>query len=90
MRELYFNLPKTALASKNFTSVSLSSELWLPIKELREACIGKFIEGKRLEGYTIVGIEQTDRSIILGSDEFVFPRRTVLLVRLSLPLPLPV
>jgi len=54
--------------------------LWIPIKELREADIGNFLEGKRLEGYTIAGIEQTDRSIILGSSEFKFPKKTVLLV----------
>ncbi|KAF3930634.1 hypothetical protein ABW19_dt0205862 [Dactylella cylindrospora] len=80
VRELYMNNKSVALKSKDFTSVSVASEHWLPIAELKKADIAELLARKRREGYSIVGIEQTDRSVILGSREFAFPVKTVLVI----------
>lgn len=76
---LYFH-SKEVLKSKDFTSVSVSSETWLPILELKATGISEYFRAKRLEGYSVVGIEQTDRSIILGSGGYKLPKKVVLLL----------
>lgn len=71
---------KEILKSKDFTSVSVSSEMWLPIIELKIIDIAKYFCAKKLEGYSVVGIEQTDRSIILGKGGYKLPKKVVLLL----------
>lgn len=71
---------KEILKSKDFTSVSVSSEIWLPILELKIADIAEYFCAKKLEGYSVVGIEQTDRSIILGKEGYKLPKKVVLLL----------
>lgn len=71
-----------AVSTKEFTSVSVSSEHWLPITEVRGMTeIKDYIRKRKVEGYTIVGIEQTDSSHILGKDDsWKLPRKAVLLL----------
>ncbi|KAJ6261951.1 hypothetical protein Dda_2750 [Drechslerella dactyloides] len=80
VRQLYVGNKTMALKSREFTSVSVSSENWLPIEEAKKVDVAALIARKRQEGYTVVGIEQTDRSVILGSRGFAFPVRTVLVI----------
>ncbi|EPS39241.1 hypothetical protein H072_7010 [Dactylellina haptotyla CBS 200.50] len=80
VKTLYVNHKVNALKSKEFISVSVSAENWLPIEETKKPDIANLLARKRQEGYTIVGIEQTDRSITLGSNDFAFPGKTVLLI----------
>lgn len=68
------------LKLKDFTSVSVSSEVWLPILELKATDIPEYFRTKKLEGYSVVGIEQTDRSIVLGKEGFNLPKKVVLLL----------
>ncbi|KAI9769005.1 MAG: hypothetical protein M1839_003835 [Geoglossum umbratile] len=68
------------LKTPQFISVSVSSDVWLPIEELPVPDIPQFLRERRLEGYMIVGIEQTDRSKVLGQGDWKFPRKTVLLL----------
>lgn len=76
---LCFNT-RDVLNLKDFTSVSVSSEVWLPIVELKATEIPDYIYGKKLEGYSAVGIEQTDRSVILGKEGYKLPKKVVLLL----------
>ncbi|KAK6350146.1 hypothetical protein TWF696_006391 [Orbilia brochopaga] len=78
--KLYIGNKTTTLKSREFTSVSVSSEHWQPIEEAKKVDIAPLLARKRKEGYTIVGIEQTDRSVILGSRSFTFPERSVLVI----------
>lgn len=67
LETLYINdIKKTA--HKDFKATSVTSEKHLPIKELKEANVPDFITSMKRKGYEIVGIEQTDRSGILGDD----------------------
>lgn len=63
-----------------FTAVSVSSENWLDMESLstERDDLKVFFDEKRKQGYTIVGIEQTDSSKVLG--EYQFPQRTVLVL----------
>ncbi|KAF3928926.1 hypothetical protein AA313_de0205096 [Arthrobotrys entomopaga] len=80
VKTLYMSNKAAVFKSKEFTSVSISAENWLPIEETKASDVSTLLAVKRQEGYTIVGIEQTDRSVILGSKDCVFPERTVLLI----------
>jgi tRNA guanosine-2'-O-methyltransferase len=86
LETLYINdIKKTA--HKDFKATSVTSEKHLPIKELREANVPTFITEMKRKGYEIVGIEQTDRSGMLGDEESdgnkdvgTLPRRCVLVL----------
>ena len=67
LEALYIHDPKH-VAHKDFKATSVKSEKHLQIHELKIADVpNRLIEWKR-EGWTIVGVEQTDRSGILGSE----------------------
>ncbi|KAF9700190.1 hypothetical protein EKO04_001944 [Ascochyta lentis] len=86
LETLYINDIKKA-AHKDFKATSVTSEKHLPIKELREAGVPDFLISMKRTGYEVVGIEQTDRSGILGDDKAkgskdvgTLPRRCVLVL----------
>jgi tRNA guanosine-2'-O-methyltransferase len=86
LETLYINdIKKTA--HKDFKATSVTSEKHLPIKELRESDVPAFITRMKTKGYEVVGIEQTDRSGMLGDevaegakDVGTLPRRCVLVL----------
>lgn len=65
---------------KDFTNVSVSSHLHIPIFQLSAASVPEYLADKRREGWTTVGIEQTDRSLLLGSEGAELPNGKVILV----------
>lgn len=56
------------IAHKDFKATSVTSEKHFPIRELKHAGIPEFLVEKKREGFEVVGIEQTDRSGILGTE----------------------
>jgi len=76
---LTFNSLSSTKTSE-FTSVSVHSESWLELVEVPSPEIAAYLREKRAAGYTAVGLEQTDRSVILGKDACRFPKKTVLLL----------
>jgi len=79
VRTLTFNSLASTKTSE-FTSVSVHSESWLDLVEVPIPEIVAYLREKRSQGYATVGVEQTDRSVILGKDECRFPKKTVLLL----------
>jgi len=79
-QSLYVSNPTTLLPNKDFTSVSVASHSHLPIHALPIKDIPDFLTRKKIEGYTVVGVEQTDRSKILGDEGTVLPAKTVLIM----------
>ncbi|KAJ8117556.1 hypothetical protein OPT61_g1264 [Boeremia exigua] len=86
LETLYINDIKK-ISHKDFRATSVTSEKHLPIKELKEANVPKFITSMKSKGYEVVGIEQTDRSGILGDeaaegskDIGTLPKRCVLVL----------
>ncbi|KAF2765820.1 hypothetical protein EJ03DRAFT_279355 [Teratosphaeria nubilosa] len=67
-------------SNKDFTAVSVSSHLHFPILQLSAAKVATYLSEKRSEGWSIVCIEQTDRSVVLGSKECVLPEKVVLVI----------
>lgn len=67
LEALYIDdLKKTS--HKDFKATSVTSEKHLPIHELKIAKVTDFLLHAKSKEYEIVGIEQTDRSGILGND----------------------
>ncbi|XP_045927409.1 probable methyltransferase TARBP1 isoform X2 [Micropterus dolomieu] len=63
---------------KHFQSLSVSSELWLPLIEVKPMELTDFLQAKKSEGYCIVGVEQTANSQSL--QDYQFPEKTLLLL----------
>jgi tRNA guanosine-2'-O-methyltransferase len=57
------------VAHKDFKATSVRSEKHLAIHELKEVSVPAFLLEAKSKGYEVVGIEQTDRSGILGEED---------------------
>ncbi|KAM7408889.1 hypothetical protein PAMA_002556 [Pampus argenteus] len=66
------------ISDKHFQSLSVSSELWLPLLEVKPLELTDFLQVKKSEGYCIVGVEQTANSQSL--QDYQFPEKTLLLL----------
>lgn len=71
---------QNVISNKDFTSVSVSSHLHFPIVQLSAADVPRFLAERKSEGSSVVGIEQTDRSLVLGSENTILPKKVVLVV----------
>jgi tRNA guanosine-2'-O-methyltransferase len=78
-RTMYVRDPKI-VSEKDFTSVAVSSQHHIEIAPLPVAEISAWVAEKKSEGWTVVGIEQTDRSVLLGEAEAVLPDKTILVL----------
>ncbi|XP_050981774.1 probable methyltransferase TARBP1 isoform X2 [Labeo rohita] len=63
---------------KQFQALSVSSELWLPMLEVKPAELSDFLQLKKREGYWVIGVEQTSNSQSL--QDYTFPERSLLLL----------
>ncbi|CAL4928552.1 unnamed protein product [Urochloa decumbens] len=69
---------KNILQDKQFQLISVTAEKWLPITEVPVESVKAYLERKRAQGYSVIGVEQTAHSRPM--DQFEFPRRTVLVL----------
>lgn len=66
------------LHDKQFQLISVTAEKWVPIVEVPVNSIKHFLERKKHEGFSVLGLEQTANSIPL--DQYMFPKKTVLVL----------
>ncbi|XP_022934778.1 uncharacterized protein LOC111441850 isoform X1 [Cucurbita moschata] len=66
------------LSDKQFQLISVTAEKWVPIVEVPVNSMKLFLEKKKREGFSILGLEQTANSVPL--DQFEFPKKTVLVL----------
>ncbi|KAK2970368.1 hypothetical protein RJ640_012948 [Escallonia rubra] len=66
------------LHDKQFQLISVTAEKWVPIVEVPVNSVKVFLEKKKQEGFSILGLEQTANSIPL--DQYTFPKKTVLVL----------
>ncbi|XP_040986583.1 uncharacterized protein LOC121234635 isoform X3 [Juglans microcarpa x Juglans regia] len=66
------------LRDKQFQLISVTAEKWVPIIEVPVNSVKVFLEKKKQEGFSILGLEQTANSIPL--DQYTFPAKTVLVL----------
>nr|XP_003473550.1 probable methyltransferase TARBP1 isoform X2 [Cavia porcellus] len=66
------------VSDKQFQHLSVSAEQWLPLVEVKPAQLIDYLQLKKAEGYTIIGVEQTARSSDLA--QYRFPEKSLLLL----------
>lgn len=54
---------------------SVTAEKWVPIIEVPVDSIKTYLQKKKREGYSILGLEQTANSVPLN--EYIFPKKMV-------------
>ncbi|KAI3405575.2 hypothetical protein KGF56_001593 [Candida oxycetoniae] len=62
-----------------FKNVAVTADRWMPMIEVKLENIGEYLKAKKREGYTLIGLEQTDKSVELNSD-LVFPKKSLILL----------
>lgn len=62
-----------------FKNVAVTADQWMPMAEVKVDEIAEFMRAKKREGYTLIGLEQTDQSKQLNKD-FVFPKKSLILL----------
>lgn len=62
-----------------FKTVAVTADNWMPMIEVTPDQIRDFILEKKREGYTLIGLEQTDKSIELNS-KFQFPKKSLIVL----------
>lgn len=62
-----------------FKNVAVTADKWMPMEEVPIDEISKFMKEKKKEGYTLIGLEQTDKSIKLDNN-FKFPSKSLILL----------
>lgn len=68
----------SVVQDKQFQLISVTADKWIPIIEVPVNSVKTFLERKKREGFSILGLEQTANSIAM--DKYSFPRRTVLVL----------
>ncbi|KAM8814473.1 putative methyltransferase TARBP1 isoform 2-T2 [Rhynchonycteris naso] len=64
--------------NKQFQHLSVSAEQWLPLVEVKPPELMHYLQQKKVEGYTVIGVEQTARSAALT--QYCFPEKSLLLL----------
>lgn len=62
-----------------FKSVAVTADYWMPMIEVVPGKIVQYLREKKAEGYTLIGLEQTDKSVVLDSD-LKFPKKSLILL----------
>ncbi|XP_078440236.1 tRNA/rRNA methyltransferase (SpoU) family protein [Wolffia australiana] len=68
----------SVLQDKQFQLISVTADKWVPIIEVAVCDMKGFLNKKKHEGYSVLGLEQTTNSITI--DRFSFPKKTVLVL----------
>lgn len=66
------------LKEAEFKNISMTSDQWLDIRQVRPAEIESYLQMLRLDGYRILAVEQSSQSQPLQN--YTFPRKTCLLM----------
>uniref|UniRef100_A0A0L0P2E5 tRNA/rRNA methyltransferase SpoU type domain-containing protein n=1 Tax=Candidozyma auris TaxID=498019 RepID=A0A0L0P2E5_CANAR len=62
-----------------FRNVAVTADCWMPMKEVPPSDVRDYLREKKMEGYTLIGLEQTDKSVVLNS-ELEFPKKSLILL----------
>ncbi|KAK6455014.1 uncharacterized protein RJT20DRAFT_129682 [Scheffersomyces xylosifermentans] len=62
-----------------FKNVAVTADSWMPMVEVKPEEIKEFLREKKREGYTLIGLEQTDKSVELNN-ELKFPKKSLILL----------
>lgn len=64
---------------QEFKTVAVTADHWMPMIEVKVPDIVSYLRQKKNEGYTLIGLEQTDKSVQLNND-LKFPKKSLILI----------
>lgn len=62
-----------------FKTVAVTADYWMPMIEVKPHQIVEYLHQKKADGYTLIGLEQTDKSVVLNKD-LQFPKKSLILL----------
>ena len=62
-----------------FKNVVVTADRWMPMEEVKVDEIAEYMRRKKRQGYTLIGLEQTDKSVKLDNN-FRFPKKSLILL----------
>lgn len=62
-----------------FKSVAVTADRWMPMLEVKADELLVYLRTKKREGYTLIGLEQTDNSVQLSA-KVEFPKKSLFLL----------
>lgn len=62
-----------------FKSVAVTADYWMPMIEVKPESIATYLREQKANGYTLIGLEQTDKSVVLDS-KLEFPKKSLILL----------
>lgn len=62
-----------------FKNVAVTADRWMPIEAVAIEDIVRYMRSKKREGYTLIGLEQTDKSVKLDN-HYQFPPKSLILL----------
>lgn len=62
-----------------FKNVAVTADYWMPMTEVTIENIIPFLREKKQQGYTLIGLEQTDNSVELNN-QLQFPKKSLILL----------
>ncbi|CEP61477.1 tRNA (guanosine(18)-2'-O)-methyltransferase LALA0_S03e03730g [Lachancea lanzarotensis] len=65
--------------NSQFKSVAVTADRWMPMEAVAVDEIVQFMRAKKKEGYTLIGLEQTDKSLKLDN-HYSFPAKSLILL----------
>lgn len=69
----------SVLKNPQFKTVAVTADHWMPMEEVKIEDIVEYMRFQKRNGYTMIGLEQTDQSVELDS-ELQFPEKSLILV----------
>lgn len=65
--------------STAFKSVAVTADRWMPMVEVKPNDVAEYLQERKKLGYTLIGLEQTDKSVKLDQ-HLNFPKKSVILL----------
>ena len=62
-----------------FKNVAVTADQWMPMHEVKPEEIKNYLLEKKRDGYTLIGLEQTDKSVQLNKN-LEFPKKSLILL----------
>ncbi|CAK9441307.1 uncharacterized protein LODBEIA_P51760 [Lodderomyces beijingensis] len=62
-----------------FKTVAVTADRWMPMIEVKPEQVRDYLIEKKRSGYTLIGLEQTDKSVELNKD-LVFPKKSLIVL----------
>jgi len=64
---------------QQFKSVAVTADYWMPMIEVKPESIVEYLREQKAGGYTLIGLEQTDKSVVLDN-KLQFPKKSLILL----------